>query len=239
MIQLNLLPDLKKEFLKAQKAKALVIAISIFVTLGAFALSALLFVYVTFVQQFQINLASDEISKKMQQLKAIPDVDKYLTVQNQLAALPGLHDSKGLYSRLYDFLGVLNPSAPNNVTLSDLRVITADKTIIFTGTTTSYQTLNTFVDTLKNASTSYKANGQGDFVSDKMFEQVLVQTADIIRSNNATVVGFTVKTTYHESMFDVRNTEMTAKVPNITTTPSVTQSPNAPQQLFNGKPGSQ
>lgn len=238
MIQINLLPDLKKEYLKAQKAKALVIAVSIFVTLGAFALSALLFVYVTFVQQFQINLATDDISKKMQQVKDIPDINKYLTVQNQLAALPELHDSKGMYSRLYDFLSVLNPSAPNNVTLSDLRLLTADKTIIFSGTTASFQTLNTFVDTLKNASTSYKANGQGDLIEDKMFDQVLVQTADIVKAQGgAAVVGFTVKTLYHDSMFDARNTDMTAKVPNITTTQSVTQSPNA--QLFNDRPGAQ
>lgn len=233
MIQLNLLPDLKKEYLQAQKAKAMVIAIAIFVTLGAFALSALLFFYVTFVQQFQINLASDDISKKTQQLKDVPDIDKYLTVQNQLAALPALHDGKGMYSRLYDFLSVLNPSAPNNVLLSDLRVISDDRTIIFTGTTASYQTLNVFVDTLKNATVSYKANGQGDLVESKMFDQVLVQTADIVRTNSAAVVGFTVKTTYSEQLFNARNTDMTAKVPNITTTPSVTQSPSAPQQIFN------
>ncbi|HKX72739.1 MAG TPA: hypothetical protein VJM32_01855 [Candidatus Saccharimonadales bacterium] len=234
MIQLNLLPDLKKEFIKAQKAKAMVITIAIFVTLGAFAVSALLFVYVTFVQQFQVNLASDDIGRKMKELKEIPDVDKYLTVQNQLASLPDLHNNKGQYSRLFDFLAVLNPSAPNNVTLTELRLGTDDKSILFTGTTASFQTLNTFVDTLKNGEASFKQGGQGDPITEKMFEQVLVQTADIVRNNNTTVVGFSVKTTYKESVFDVKNTELTAKVPSITTTPSVTQSPNP---LFNSNSG--
>jgi hypothetical protein len=236
MIQLNLLPDLKKEYIKSQKAKALVVAVSIFVTLGAFALSALLFVYVTFIQQFQVSLATTDINKKMDQVKAIPDVNKYLTVQNQLASLPALHDGEGQYSRLYDFLGVLNPSAPNNVTLSDLKLLTADKSIILTGTTATFQTLNIFADTLKNATVTYKAGGHGDPVSNKMFNQVLVQTADIARANNQTLVGFTVRTVYNDAMFDVRNTEMTAKVPSITTTQSVTQSPNP---LFNGKSGGQ
>jgi hypothetical protein len=236
MIQLNLLPDLKKEFIKAQKTKALVITVSIFVTLGALGLSALLFVYVTFLQQFQSNLASDDITKKEQQLKGITDIDKYLTVQNQLASLPDLHNQKGMYSRMFDFLSVMNPSAPNNVTLSDLRVLTDDKTIIFTGTTASFQTLNTFADTLKNVEVTYKEGGQGDPKTNKMFEQVLVQTADIVRANNQTLVGFTVKTTYKDLVFDVRNTDMTAKVPTITTTQSVTQSPNP---LFNGKAGGQ
>jgi Tfp pilus assembly protein PilN len=234
MIQLNLLPDLKKEFIKAQKAKAMVITIAIFVTLGAFAVSALLFVYVTFIQQFQVNLASDDIGRKMKELKDIPDVDKYLTVQNQLASLPDLHNNKGQYSRLFDFLAVLNPSAPNNVTLTELRLGTDDKSILFTGTTASFQTLNTFVDTLKNGEASFKQGGQGDPITEKIFEQVLVQTADIVRNNNTTVVGFSVKTTYKESVFDVKNTDLTAKVPSITTTPSVTQSPNP---LFNSNSG--
>lgn len=230
MIQLNLLPDLKKEYIKAQKAKALVITVSIFVTLGAFALSALLFVYVTFVQQFQINLATDDINKKTQELKAIPDVDKYLTVQNQLASLPQLHSGKGQYSRLFDFLSVLNPGAPNNVTLSDVRLLTEDKTIIFTGTTATFQTMNTFVDTLKNAEITYKAGGQGDGKTDKMFSAVLVQSADIVRNTTQSAIGFTIKTTYNEALFDVSNTDMNAKVPNITTTSSVTESP---KPLFN------
>lgn len=234
MIQLNLLPDLKKEFIQAQKAKAMVITVAIFVTLGAFAVSALLFVYVTFIQQFQVNLATDDINRKMDELKSIQDVDKYLTVQNQLAKLPDLHNGKGQYSRLFDFLSVLNPSAPNNVTLTELRMGTEDKSILFTGTTASFQTLNTFVDTLKNGEASFKVNGEGDKVTEKIFEQVLVQTADIVRNNNVTLVGFTVKTTYKESVFDAKNTELTAKVPNITTTQSVTQSPNP---LFNGNSG--
>lgn len=236
MIQLNLLPDLKKEFIQSQKAKAFVMTVSIFVTLGAIGLSVLLFVYVTFLQQFQISLATDDIAKKEQQLKGITDVEKYVTVQNQLASLPDLHAQKGLYSRLFDFLSVLNPSAPNNVTLSDLRVLSEDKTILLTGTAGSFQNLNTFADTLKNANITYKAGGQGDAVTNKMFEQVLVQTADIIRSNSQTQVGFTIKTTYNDAVFDAHNTDMTVKVPNITTTQSVTQSPGP---IFNGKSGGQ
>lgn len=238
MIQLNLLPDLKKEFIKAQKVKALVITIAIFTTIGAVGVSALLFVYVTFVQQFQVKLVTDDIARKMQQLKGINDIDKYLTVQNQLGSLPGLHESKGIYSRLFDFMSVLNPSAPNNVSLSDLKVITEEKSIVFTGTSKSYETFNVFVDTLKHAQATYKAGGQGDAVTENVFDQVLVQSADLTRSTGESVVDFIVRTTYKDSVFDAKNTDMSATVPNITTTQSVTQSPNPSQQLFD-KPGDQ
>lgn len=227
MIQLNLLPDLKKEFIGAQKAKSLVISVAILVTLGAFGLSALLFVYVTFFQQIQINLASDDITRKLQQLKDIPDVDKYLTIQNQLSSLPKLHEEKGLYSRMFEFLSVINPAPPNNANLSNLDLSTADSSIIFTGSTATFESLNVFVDTLKNAEITYKSGGQGDPVTERMFEQVLVQSTGFVRAGDHSLVGFTVKTIYRDPVFAVGNIEMTAKVPNITTTPSVTQSPKA------------
>lgn len=233
MIELNLLPDLKKEYIKAQKTKGLVISTSILVTIGALGLSVLLFIYVTFLQQVQMNLATDDIKQKESQLKAISDIDKYLTVQAQLATLPELHNKKGQYSRLFEFLSVVSPSAPNNVSLSNLQLVTTEKSITFVGTTASFETLNVFVDTLKNADISYKEQGQGDPKTQKMFSQVLVQSSGLSRSAAQSLVSFTIKTVYQESVFDVRNTEMKANVPIITTTPSVTQSPQASQQLFN------
>lgn len=226
MIQLNLLPDLKKEFINAQKTKNLVISVAAMVTAGALGLSALFFVYVTFLQQVQINLATDDIKRKEGQLREIKDIDKYLTVQNQLRSLPGLHDTKGSYVRLFDFLGVINPGAPNNATLTNLQVVTADKSILFTGTTASFESLNIFVDTLKNAQVSLKVDGQGDAQNVKMFDQVLVQSSALAQTNSQKVVTFTIRALYPDSVFDVRNTDVKASVPNITTTPSVTQTPN-------------
>ena len=234
MIQLNLLPNLKKEYLQAQKTKNLVITSSIFITIGALGISALFFVYVTFLQQVQINLASDDITKKTNELKSIEDIDKYLTIQNQLQALPGLHEAKGAYSRLFDFVSVVNPGAPNNINLTNLQLIAEEKSVIFTGTTASFETFNVFVDTLKNAEVSYKPGGEGDLQSEKMFSPVQVQSSGLTKIGSATLVSFIVKATYPDSVFDVRNTEVTAKVPSITTTQSVTQSPK-PVQLFNGE----
>lgn len=234
MIQLNLLPDLKKEFIKAQKSKSVIIGASIMVTLGAIGISALLFVYVTFVQQVQINWATDEINKKSNELKNIPDINKYLTIQNQLGKLPELHEGKGAYSRLFGFMNILNPAAPNNVSLASLQLVTEETSIIFTGNTTNFETFNIFVDTLKNAEISYKENGAAEAKTEKMFDVVMVQSSGLSKSGNQTVVAFTVQAAYKESVFDVRNTEATVKVPNITTTGSVTE---APKPLFDNGGG--
>lgn len=234
MIQLNLLPDLKKDFIKAQKNKGLVISVSILVTLGTIGLSVLLFVYVTFVQQIQVNLLTDGIKEKASSLAKIPDVNKYLTIQNQLVSIGSLHDTKGVYSRLLSFFNVLNPSPPNNINLTGAQLVTIDKTVMFNGTTASFESLNVFVDTLKNAQVSYKVSGEGEAIKESMFEQVFVQNSGLGRLNDQTVVSFTIRAVYRESVFDARNTDIAAEVPNITTTPSATQAP-IPQQLFNNQ----
>lgn len=63
-----------------------------------------------------------------------------------------------------------------------------------------------------------------------MFSQVLIQSSGLVRQNAAVAVAFTIRTVYDPVDFDVQNTDISATVPNITTTQSVTQ---APKQVFN------
>ena len=223
MIQLNLLPDIKKEFINAQKTRAVVMSSSIMVTIVAVGLAVLMFVYVTFLQQLQITLATNDIKDKEKQLSSVQDLSKYLTVQNQLLALPELHASKGIYSRLLAFLPVLNPNAPNNVALTKLQLVALDKQVNFTGSTASFESLNVFVDTLRNAEVSYK-DASSEQQKSKMFESIMVQNSNIDKLNGKSSVSFTVIAQYVEPAFDAHNTEVTASVPNIKTSQSVTES---------------
>lgn len=224
MIQLNLLPDIKKEFINAQKTRAVVMSSSILVTVVAVGLAVLMFVYVTFLQQLQITLATNDIKEKDKQLNSVQDLSKYLTIQNQLAALPELHASKGVYSRLLSFLPVLNPNAPNNVALTKLQLVALDKQVNFTGSTASFESLNVFVDTLRNAEVAYKDSSAQQQKS-KMFESIMVQNSNIDKLNGKSSVSFTVIAQYVEPAFDAHNTDVTASVPNIKTSQSVTESP--------------
>lgn len=224
MIQLNLLPDIKKEYINAQKTRALVMSSSILVTIVAVGLAILMFVYVTFLQQLQITLATNDIKDKERQVNSVQDLSKYLTVQNQLAALPELHANKGVYSRLLSFLPVLNPNAPSNITLTKLQLVALDKQVNFTGSTASFESLNVFVDTLRNAEVSYKDSSSQQQKS-KMFQTVMVQSSNIDKLNGKSTVSFTVIAQYVEPAFDAHNTDVTASVPNIKTSQSVTESP--------------
>ena len=107
MIQVNLIPDLKAEFLKAQRTKRYVMGLAVLVS-GAFVgLVAIMFLYVNVWQQEHTNNLNADIQRLSAEYQGIPDLDKVITVQNQLESLPDLHAEKPLVSRIVTFLSVM------------------------------------------------------------------------------------------------------------------------------------
>lgn len=225
MIQLNLLPDIKKEFIRAQRARNTVISMSILIILVAIGVSVLAALYVYAGQNIQIALANNDIASQSKQLKGINQLDKYLTIQNQLSALPSLHNSKTIYSRLFDYLPILNPSAPNSMTLQSLQVDAAQKTVLFTGNAPTFEALNVFKDTLQNAEIQYQPTNSNQTTKTKLFSKAVVEAATLGRTNNQLLVNFSVRGTYNAEVFAGTTTNAQLNIPNIQTTQSVLQSP--------------
>lgn len=226
MIQLNLLPDVKKEFLRAQRARRRTITLAILATIVAAGLTVLFAFYVYGVQSVILYTQTEDIKKKSAELSGIKDIDKYLAIQNQLANLSDLHDNKVNMSRLMTFLPSLNPAPPKNVKLSNVDVSTADKTIMFKGSVGDYGALTTFKDTLKNA--EFKYGSGNDVTTSKLFSNVAVESATL---ETGAGVSFSIVATYDEAAFMQKNNNVTVQVPNIETTQSVI---GTPQALFNG-----
>lgn len=161
MIQFNLLPDVKLEFVKANKIKRLVVVVSSIVAAGLLIITLLLFLSVRVVQARHVTSLNNQISSTTATLKNTPNLNQILTIQNQLSALTSLHDKKPVASRLSGYISQLTPAT---VTISQLEVDFTKNTIQITGTADSLATINQYVDTLKfstftvgNSSTSQKA----------------------------------------------------------------------------------
>ncbi|PLS80873.1 hypothetical protein CYG49_03865 [Candidatus Saccharibacteria bacterium] len=231
MIELNLLPDVKKEFLRAQRTRNTVITGSILAIMVAVGLTVLFAVYVYGVQAAQTALLTRDIKNRASELEKKEELGKYLTIQNQLVHIDKLHEDKTVYSRLIDFLSVLNPSEPNSIQLSNLQVTTDEKSATFTGTGRSFENFNVFKDTLVNAEVVYKAAGDEGTQTEKLFDSVVVESSSLGRVRDATAVTFVVRVTFNEKAFLGGAQDVTVKVPTIETTQSVRQSPAA---LFNG-----
>lgn len=231
MIQLNLLPDIKKDFLKAQRTRNTVISFSILVTIVAGGLMLLLISIILGQKVFISEFQTKDIKKSAQELRDIPEIDKYLTVQNQLNNIKLLHDDRAEYSRLFSFLQQLNPSAPNNIALNTASIVRADSTIVLEGSARNFQGVNVFKNTLENAQLNYKQHNES--LTAQLFSAVALEEASLSNVNGSLLAVFKIRLTYAEAAFAAPTTEATISVPNLVTSDA---DRNAPKQVFDTKP---
>lgn len=147
-VQFNLLPDIKLEFDRQQRVKKLVFTLEFLTSAVVIVIFIISFFSVNILQKKLLNDANADINNYSQKLKAIPNFEKILTIQNQLNSLPTLHQQKHYMSRLLSYLPQVTPA---NVHIGKLSADTTASTISITGTADTVQSVNKFVDTLKNS----------------------------------------------------------------------------------------
>ena len=155
MVQFNLLPDVKQEFIKTQRIKRLVVGGSVLASAASVLVLLVLLSTVYIVQKKSINDLNSDIHTNSNTLKNSPNIDNILTVQTQLNSLSALHAQKPVASRLFGYLSLLTPQ---QVTISDLKIDFTANTINLTGNAPNLDAVNTFVDSLKF--TTYSVQGQ-------------------------------------------------------------------------------
>jgi hypothetical protein len=145
MIQFNLLPDVKIEFMKVRRMKRVVMTISVSVAVVSLILASASYAYL-FRQKQQVTTLTKDISSRIGKIESTDDLVKILTVQNQLNALPGLYQERPAANRL---LGYLSQMTPLEVTISRLSVDYDGYTIEFEGKADSLSSVNKFADVIK------------------------------------------------------------------------------------------
>ncbi len=176
MIQFNLLPDVKLEYIRTLRRKRLIVLGSVIVIIVSFLIFTILFVTVRVGQRSSLEDLDNDIKSSVKTLQSKPDLNKVLTIQNQLKSLPDLHSKKVMSSRLYDFLTQLTPNQAN---ISQVDVDFANGKIILKGAADSVLTINKFVDTIKF--TKYQ---QGDQQKDA-FSNVVLQNFSVTGSKSS------------------------------------------------------
>ncbi len=190
MIQLNLLPDIKLEFLKAQRVKRLVILGAFMVTAGSIAIIIIMSFVVFVWDKKSINDLTGDIKKYSNDLGDVEALNKALTVQSQLSSLKTLHTQKPKLSRLKDILTVITP---NDVSLTSLTLDSTNYTMTLSGQAASLERSNTMADTLKFA--YYKLPNSNEKITP--FTKVSVQSGF-----DGKVAGVKAVFTYDPVIFD-------------------------------------
>lgn len=146
MIQFNLLPDVKKEYVKAKRAKRMILSVATLASAGVVGVTILMFTFVHVAQKRHISDLTDDIQTITTEIKSTENLNDILTVQNQLSILPGLHEAKPETSRVFDYLSFVSP-ATIRITSADLD--TRDSSLKVKGSADSIATINKLVDNFK------------------------------------------------------------------------------------------
>lgn len=216
MIQFNLLPDVKLNYIRARQRKRLITVIA--TTLMGLSLTVLLllFIVVIGVQRRHLQALSKDIDTDVKKLQNTPNLDKILTVQNQLMSLRGLHDDKPVGSRLFTYLGQVTTA---QLSIARLEVNFEQKTMKFTGSSTLASDINTFVDTLKF--TTFVTDETSTEEGTKAFSNVVLSSYSL----TDTGANYIVDLVYDEAIFDSEHQNLKLVVPNTITTRSETEKP--------------
>lgn len=211
MIEINLIPDVKQELLKAQRIRNVVISSSILVSIIAASVVALLLVYMFAIQGVRNSLLDNQIKDKYATLSKVDDLSKIITIQNQLKTISSLNDQKVLSSRIFDIVSAITPPNDSTVSFSQISVVpnsddqsddsdntsssTGGGSIHLEGQTSSYDSMEAFKKRIANTSFQYVKDGETTLIpiaSD-------ISTSDISYgegSDGSKVLRFTISFNY-------------------------------------------
>lgn len=175
------------------------------------------------VQKQHLRNLNSDIKRDVAALQAIPDLDKVLTIQNQLQSLPALHDGKPVSSRFLLYLSQLTPAT---ATIGTAKVDFDSSTISISGDSNALSTVNKYVDTLKF--TEYTVSGSDE--KKRAFSEVVL--SQFGKSDKGSTYKIDFK--FEPEIFDGTK-EVKLVVPNIVSTRSTTEKPT---ELFQQVPNS-
>jgi Tfp pilus assembly protein PilN len=222
MIQINLLPDVKVEFVKARRLKRTIMAVCFLVSALVLAIFTLLFVSVTVVQKQHLNNLDQDINDYTSQLESTPDIAKILTIQNQLGALTNLHNDKPVASRIFTYIKQL---APAEASINTLTVNFDDQTMTITGKATSLAAVNKFTDTLKFS--TFVVESDAESAKKPAFTAVTLKSFGLDGSvaGSDKAANYSIEFKYAPEIFSsAGNVKLT--IPNQVTTRSETEKPS-------------
>ncbi|MEO5690629.1 MAG: hypothetical protein ABIQ64_00400 [Candidatus Saccharimonadales bacterium] len=232
MIQLNLLPDVKKEFLKAQQTKNAVISGAVLVSIVAAGVVALLATTVYGAQSLFIANLKKEIESNHQTVASKQEINKYLAIQSQLKAVDEASANRSVYARWFEYLPQLNPKQPFNITLYNAEIVKDGTTAKLIGSGANFEVVNNFKNTLDNAKLVY-VGSDGQKIEKPLFVSVDSGSPSISNVNGQTLATFEFTLVFEPEAFSLSTLDPKIEVPKLTTSDG---DQNAPKELFGASP---
>jgi Tfp pilus assembly protein PilN len=223
MIQLNLLPDVKLDYIKARRNKRTVMLFASLVIVVSIGLFIMMLTFVG-AQRLHLSNLDKDIDSGVAEIQNTPEIDKVLTVQNQLSVLNAQHDQKPAVTRVLPYFAQL---LPPGASITTLNVDLVGNAIGLSGKAANINDINKVVDTLKFAEYRTKSGQSG-----KPFSDIVLGGSGIGDENSDSGVSvsgatqqFTVSMKFDPILFNnLEEVEIT--VPGMISTRSSTEKPN-------------
>jgi hypothetical protein len=214
MIEINLVPDIKQEFLRSQRLRAKVTSGAILVSLAAGGVVVFLALALG-TQGVREVLADNSIKDKYNKLvQDNPDLNNIATIQQQLAELSSVNDNKQVSSRLFDLLVLVNPREPNNVQMNEVNFDPATSTIKVDGMAGvgSFNAVDAFKKTILNTKITYTIDKK-DKTAMLATDVKVGKTSLGENSSGERVVRFDLSFKYPKDLFSNKATNVRISTP--------------------------
>ena len=119
--EINLVPDIKGEMIRALKLRNLILFICIIVA-SASVVVALVFGVIAGGQQAAINNKKNTLNTLSNKIQSYTELNDFLTIRDQLGNLSTIADNKKVLSRSFNILSTLRPKNADTIVISELNV---------------------------------------------------------------------------------------------------------------------
>ncbi len=226
MIQFNLLPDVKLQYIKTKRLKQTMITVSLVIIAVSVAVLVVLSTSVFVFQKRHLSNVTKDIEKNKTQFEKKKDIGKVLTIQNQINSLEGMHDKKPVVSRIYGYIGQFIPPA---TTISNMEVDFEAHTMTITGSTSNLSGQNIFVDTLKYTTFKYMSGTPPQPSEPKNAFIGVTLDSFTPATKDKPQANYTIKLSYDPAIFE-SDKDVSLIVPSRVTTRSTTEKPS--EEIF-------
>lgn len=119
--EINLVPDVKNEMLKALKTRNMVFFVCIVVIVASIVITGI-FALIMGGQQFALDSKKTTLELLSNKLNSYSDLDDFLTIKNQVGNIDALSNNKKVLSRTFNILSAIIPTGADTITISELNI---------------------------------------------------------------------------------------------------------------------
>lgn len=119
--EINLVPDIKNDMIKAIKLRNLIFFISLIIGIASISVTAIV-AAIAGGQQLALDSKKNTIDALSNKLNSYSDLEEFLTIKDQLGDINTLTKNKTVLSRTFNILSALIPTGADTIKISELSV---------------------------------------------------------------------------------------------------------------------